>query len=150
LDTIILIRNNRILFDWFHKPTFSGRFLNFLSQHPLSQKKGTIFGLVDRIFLLSHPEFHQKNFAFIIKVLLENDYPLGLIFNMIRSRIKSLINGKIILQNNNEDNEPSNNKKIWFTVPYIKSISENFKNIINGQVSRVSFYSMNKLKKQTH
>jgi len=28
---------------------------------------------------------------------------------------------------------------------YIKSISEKFKNIINGTVSRVSFYSMNKL-----
>jgi len=27
--------------------------------------------------LLSHPEFHQKNFEFfIIKILLENDYPL--------------------------------------------------------------------------
>jgi len=56
LDTTIMIRNNRILFDWFHKPTFLGRYLNYLSQHPLSQKKNTIMGLVDRVFLLSHPE----------------------------------------------------------------------------------------------
>jgi len=140
-----MIRNNRILFDWFHKLTFSDRYLNYLSQHPLSQKKGTIIGLVDRIFLLLHPEFHQKNLAFIIRVLLENDYPLGLIFHAIGSRIKSLINSKAIQQNNNKDNETINNNKIWFTVPYIKSISDKFENIINGSVSRVSFYNMNKL-----
>jgi len=148
LDTAIIIRNNRILFDWFHKPTFSGRYLSYLSQHPLSQKKGTIIGLVDRIFLLSHPEFHQKNLALIIKILLENDYPLEFIFNTIRSRIKSLINDKTMQQkNNNQKNELNNNKKIWFTVPYIKPTSDKFKNIINGMVSRVSFYSMNKLGK---
>jgi len=149
LDVTIMIRNNRILFDWFHKPTFSGRYLNYLSQHPLSQKKGTIFGLVDRMFLLSHPEFHQKNLTFIIEILLENDYPLEFIFNTIRTRIKSLINGKTTQQNNIQDNDSNNNNKktIWFTVPYIKSISEKFKNIINGTVTRVSFYSMNKLNK---
>jgi len=37
-------------------------------------------------------------------------------------------------------------KKIWFTVPYIKSISDKFENI-KGPVPRVSFYSMNKLYK---
>jgi len=145
LDTTIIIKNNRIIFDWYHKPTFSGRYLNYWSQHPLSQKKGTIIGLVDRIFLLSHPEFYLKNFSFIIRTLLENDYLLKLIFNTMGTRIKSLINGKTLQQNDNKDNELISNKKIWFTVLYIKSISEKFKNIINGSISRVSFYSMNKL-----
>lgn len=54
---------------------FSGRYLNFLLQHPLCQKRGTIVGLIGA-FLLSHPQFHQKNFYFIIKILLDNDYPL--------------------------------------------------------------------------
>jgi len=49
-----------------------------------------------------------------IKVLLENDYPLGLIFNTIVSRIKSLINEKTIQQNNSNENE-SNNR---FTILY--------------------------------
>jgi len=144
LDTTIINRNKKIIFDWFHKPTFSGRYLNFLSQHPLSQKKGTITGLVDRAFFLSHPEFHQKNLIFIVKVLLQNDYPLDLIFNTMTSRIKYLINGKKILHNNNNEiNE--DNKKIWFTVPYISGISDKFKNIINGEMTRVSFFSENKL-----
>jgi len=49
LDIIMTINNN-IKFDWFHKPTFSGRYLNFLSQHPLSQKRGTIINM----FFFSH------------------------------------------------------------------------------------------------
>jgi len=32
-------RDNSIEFNWFHKPTFSGRCLNFISQHPFSPKK---------------------------------------------------------------------------------------------------------------
>lgn len=35
LDVTIMVNNNLIKFDWYHKPTFSGRFLNFESQHPL-------------------------------------------------------------------------------------------------------------------
>jgi len=101
-------------------------------------------GLVDRAFLFSHPEFHQKNFEFIIKILLENDYSLHFIFNTISSRIKGLINNKIVkYKNNNVEN--CSDKKIWFTVPFIKTISEKFKSITNGTVSRLSFYSMNKL-----
>jgi len=56
LDTTIIIKNNKIIFDWFHKSTFSGRYLNYLSQHPLSQKVGTITGLFDR-FLTFASEF---------------------------------------------------------------------------------------------
>ncbi|KAG5312592.1 SETMR methyltransferase, partial [Acromyrmex insinuator] len=46
----------------------------FSKEHPLSQKKGTIIGLVDRTFFLPDIEFHRKNFEFIIKVFLDNDY----------------------------------------------------------------------------
>jgi len=130
LDTTIIIKNNKILFDWFHKPTFLGRYLNYLFQHLLSQKVGTITGLVDRAFLLSHPEFHQKNLDFVVRVLLENDYPLNLIFNKMSSRIKYLVHDKSSSKNNVDlTNE---NRKIWFTVPYITSVSEKFKNILNN------------------
>jgi len=50
LDIIIIKNNNHLEFNWYHKPTFSGRYLNYLSQHPISQKKGTIIGMVDRVF----------------------------------------------------------------------------------------------------
>lgn len=72
LDVIIILNNNRLIFDWFHKSTFSGRYLNFMSQHPICQKRGTVVGIIDRAFLLSHPQFHQTNLNFIINILLDN------------------------------------------------------------------------------
>jgi hypothetical protein len=61
LDVTIINNNNDVEFDWFHKPTFSGRYLNFYSQHPLSQKRDTAMGMIDRAFILSHPKYHKKN-----------------------------------------------------------------------------------------
>ncbi|XP_018364720.1 PREDICTED: uncharacterized protein LOC108762281 [Trachymyrmex cornetzi] len=55
LDTTIMFRNDGLIFDWYRKPTFSGRFLNYWSQHPISQKKGTILSLIDKVFFLSYP-----------------------------------------------------------------------------------------------
>jgi len=42
-----------------------------------------IYSLTDTAFLLSHPKFHQKNLELAINLLLENGYPLKLIFEKI-------------------------------------------------------------------
>jgi len=65
-----------------------GRYLSFLSWHPFCQKKSTIIGRVDRMFMLLHPSFHQKNLKLIVKILLENNYPLNFIFKTISNRIR--------------------------------------------------------------
>jgi len=107
LDVTIINNNNFIEFNWYHKPTFSGRYLNFLSQHPLSQKRGTVMGTVDRSFFLSHPRFHRESLKYIITLLLENDYPLKFIFNTINTRLKYLISHhkqQRIGKNPNENN----------------------------------------------
>ena len=88
LDTEITIINNNLIMDWYHKPTFSGRFLNFHSQHPLSHKIGVIYGLVDRYFFISHPQFHTKNLIDIINILLKNSYPINFIFYYIKKKVK--------------------------------------------------------------
>jgi len=49
-------------------------------------------GMVDRAILLSDPKFQQENLHFIINVLLNNDYPLNFIFDMVNTRLKSLSN----------------------------------------------------------
>jgi len=48
LEVTILIDDYKIIFDRYSKSTYSGRYINFYSQHPLAQKR-SIFGLVDRI-----------------------------------------------------------------------------------------------------
>ena len=70
------------------KPTNSGRYLNYFSNYPLLHKKGVIIGQLDRILLLSHPKFHEKNISDLIHILLSNNYPLKFIFSTIKNRIK--------------------------------------------------------------
>jgi len=50
--------------------------------------------MVDRACKLLHPRFHQDNLEFIIRVLLDNNYPIDFIFN-VNLRLKYLIS-KII------------------------------------------------------
>jgi len=90
---VTLINNKgKLEFDWYKKPTFSGRTLNFLSHHPISQKRGVIINMIDRIFILSHPKFHERNLNFIIETFMNNKYPLQFIFNAIQTRLKSFFN----------------------------------------------------------
>jgi len=46
---------------------------------------------VDRTILLSHSIFQQKNLEYVINTLLENGYPINLIFDRIRDRIQNVI-----------------------------------------------------------
>ncbi|KYN31609.1 hypothetical protein ALC56_14107 [Trachymyrmex septentrionalis] len=96
------------IFDWYRKPTFSEGFLNFNSNHPMAQKKGTIFSLVDRAFLLSDFRFHTQNLTFIINILLDNDYPLTFVFNIVNQRIKNLIKNRHITHKVLADNVCTN------------------------------------------
>ncbi|KYM93792.1 hypothetical protein ALC62_15636 [Cyphomyrmex costatus] len=144
LDVKVIRDNELIEFDWYHKPTFSGRYLNFWSQHPVSHKKGTVMGLVDRVILLSNPKFHFDNFCFIIKVLLENDYSLKFIFDNINSRLRNIImarNRRRVADDHSRDVE----RPSWFTVPFVRGITEKF-NRLNNSHLRVSYYSSNKLR----
>jgi len=61
--------HNLYIFDTYKK-TYSGRFLNFHSNHPLYHKKGIIISLIDKIILLSHPWFQQKNLIDVVHIFL--------------------------------------------------------------------------------
>jgi len=39
LDVTIILNNQRIMFDRYEKPTNTGRYINYCSQHPVSQKR---------------------------------------------------------------------------------------------------------------
>jgi len=88
LEITILSENNRLHFNWYHKPTYSSRYLNFHSQHPECQKRGTIFSLVDRAYRLSDSRFHRNNIIDIIEILLNNGYPSKFIFDNINQRLR--------------------------------------------------------------
>ncbi|KYN02856.1 hypothetical protein ALC62_06323 [Cyphomyrmex costatus] len=143
LDVTVIRNNDLIEFNWYHKPTFSGRYSNFRSQHPVSHKRGTVIGLVDRVILLSNSKFHFDNFCFIIKVLLENDYPLKFIFDNINSRLKNIImarNKRRVTDDHSQDVvQPT-----WFTVPFVRGITEKI-NRLNNSHLRVQYFEKYRL-----
>lgn len=142
LDVTIIVENNVLIFDWFHKSTFSGRYLNYYSQHPICQKKGTIIGLVDRVFSLSHPRFHYKNLDLIIRILLDNCYPLSVIFDVINQRLRFLI-----MNRDRDDHRTLNNSSTFITVPYLPNVTEHFRSITKNLDVKLSYTSLNKLNK---
>jgi len=127
LDLTFINEDGKLIFDLFKKPTFSGRFLNFYSNHPLSHKKGVIYGLTDKILKVSHPKFQQKNLIDCILLLLKNGYPLEFIFASIHNRIKKFSQK---FQNNPiQQQGPQDPRITFFTVPFIKHISNSLKTI---------------------
>jgi len=66
--TIELTTDFNLIFNLCFKSTFSGRYLNFQSNHPLIHKRGIIFGLVDKVFKLSNSKYHQTNIENIIRI----------------------------------------------------------------------------------
>jgi len=118
LDITIIKNGNSLIFDWYRKSTWSGRYLNYLSHHPITHKRGVIYGLIDKIFLLSHPKFHYKNLNIVIETLLKNSYPIMFIFTTINERIKYNIHKLNKTNSNNNDNHSAK----YFTIPFINSI----------------------------
>jgi len=104
-------------------------------------------GLVDRAFLLSHPEFHEKNLKFVIRTLLDNDYPLNFIFKVMTNRIKSLVNNKTFKQNRTTEDINETETTKWFTIPYVGNFSEKFRRVIVGTRIKLAYHSLNKLNK---
>ena len=120
--------------------------MNFYSNYPIAQKRGTIFSLIDRTILLSDVRFYTQNLTFIINILLDNDYPLFFIFDTINLRIKNLIKNRHITHSGLTDKVEANESVSWLTVPFIPLHTEKF-NRFNKNDIRVSFRSPNKLKK---
>jgi len=154
MDLLVCVVGGKIVLDWFHKETFSGRFLSFYSNHPICHKIGTIFNLIDRAILLSHPKHHQKNIELCIDLLLDNGYPLDLIFDKIDTRIKKIFLNKVnsdtkngILLNKKNDTDLEMSKKKFFVIPYMCGISETVASMFNKSVFSVGFRGLNKLDK---
>jgi len=144
LDITLHIRNNCIITDWYHKITFSGRYLSYFSNHPISHKIGTIYGLVDRAIKLSHPSFYEKNLKFCINVLLDNGYPLDFIFNKINLRLKKLftqITDNAIVST---EADSINERKIVL-LPYVQPLSEFISSNLDKTKAIVAYRCLNKL-----
>jgi len=148
LNVNIISENNKFIFNLYHKPSFSGRYLHFLSNHPNIHKRGMIYGLVDKMWRLSHPKFHQTNLEHIIKILLKNGYPINYIFKNINNRLTFLLNNttNVLNRTNNQNNE-AQKKKVFLKIPYINNTTNKFLNVAKKHELNTIFTVDNKLTK---
>lgn len=119
LDVLVIRENDGIITNWYQKPTFSERYLNFNSDHPFSHKLNVINNLKKRALLLSNQKFHEENISKIRIFMLKNGYPKKLIEKILRRDIYSIRN-----------DEPESNERMYLKIPYIRGLSEKVKKIL--------------------
>jgi len=78
LNTLVIKRDGHIITNWYRKPTFSGRYVNFYSNHPIQYRLNTIKNLIDHAILLSDESFHLENLEIVRTILLNNCYPINI------------------------------------------------------------------------
>ena len=119
---MIIRKYDNIVTDWYQKPTFSGRLLNFNSKHPFAHKKGVIYNLVDRAILLSDQCFHKNNLHKVKQILLNNQYPIKIIKKFVNIRFHQCLN-KLSENNNstslNNSDKSSNRNKLFMQLPFV-------------------------------
>ena len=91
---ILIIRNNdnTIYTNWYRKNTFSGRSLNYCSNHPIQYKFKIIKNLVDSTILLSNKIVHVDNLNIIKEYFILNNYPTKFIDKYIKKRTIEIYN----------------------------------------------------------
>jgi len=123
-----------LITNWYRKPTFSGRYINFFSNHPYQYKLNTITNLVDQAILLSDKRFHTENLATVKSVLRNNGYPVKLVNRKINNRFNYLTKNKINKNNDDNNVEKIDNRMVSMNIPYFGNISEDIKRIVQNIV----------------
>lgn len=126
--------NGTLLTNWFTKPTSTGRILNYHSNHSLTNKVGTVKGLLYRIYTLSSAEFHYENIEKVKKILRANNYPLAFINRCVNGYGTNKIKGS---KQKNSDN----GNKLFCKFPYIPKLSENINRCFKNTHTQLAFYS---------
>lgn len=113
LDLTIIKNNNKLITNWFQKSISSNRLINYFSFHPIQQKRNAIFNLYDRAILLSHDSFHNDNIKKVVKILLNNNYPLEFIQKNLKTRYN------VLKQRESGNKQNNNSASIYGQLPKV-------------------------------
>lgn len=84
LDTLLLrSMDNKLILNWYQKPTSSGRYINYFSNHPMTQKVNTVIAMKNRIMHISDEKFLKTNLKKLLNIFLNNGYPKRLLNRLI-------------------------------------------------------------------
>ena len=138
LDTLTKPTHNSIESTVYRKPTHTGRYLDYNSNHPISAKLSVIHTVIHRAKqVCSTPEFLAKEMDHFPKVLQDNCYPA-----------QFFQQGKPQQKTNKKPN-PSTEKYIEgarVVIPYIKGLSGQYRHTIAKYGVRVFFKGTSTIK----
>lgn len=126
LDLTLHLKNNSIRTEWYTKQTWSSRYLNFNSCHPICQKKSVVIGLADRVIRLSDPEYRKDSIQKAKNALVQNNYPQKLVNKIFGNRINKHYNS---LKYKNQSLNSKNKKTNYLSLPYIEGLSHQFQKL---------------------
>ncbi|XP_044760198.1 uncharacterized protein LOC123317657 [Coccinella septempunctata] len=76
LDTkVVRCTDNVIKLDWYQKPTSSGRYIHYKSNHSWSVKTNLIKGMFKRVKNICHPDFLKSAEERLLNIFEDNGYP---------------------------------------------------------------------------
>jgi len=140
----------RFEYQWYTKPTASGRLLSFYSYHPFRQKLNVMTNLISRALRLSNGKHWDNIKTKLFGLFLDNGYPKNLINRQWHSqcaviansrRYKSLHGINILTKENTNVKKTKDGKNIVYTsVTYIKGLSESIQHIYNDNgINKIKF-----------
>ena len=127
--------------DWYHKETWSAIYINFSTNHPISNKIGLVKGLVDRAIKLSSADNRKKNLKIVKDTLKLNNYPQSFTNNFIKERIHQIYN-----QGERTKKFQFDGKNVYCVFPYIKSLSERLKRELKKLGINAYFRNLNTMR----
>jgi len=130
--SVIRASDGKLITNWYRKPTYSGRCINYISCHPMKYKLNTITNLIDQAILLSDRTFHVANLEIVKNILLNNCYPIELICKKINERVNTIKKSKIKAMDRSNSICNFNNGLV---LPYIKGISKGIKRAVGNNIS---------------
>jgi hypothetical protein len=112
LDLTITRKTTNLEIDIFRKPTTTNTTINYLSSHPLEQKRAAYRYFIERMFRLPLNKEHQrKEWTTILEIARSNNFPDNILFRL-RQQIEHKIARTTI------PTEPKTNTK-WTTFTYV-------------------------------
>lgn len=133
LDVTVIRNNNVLITNWYRKPTFSSRYINFFSNHPTKHKVSVVKGLVDGAVLLSDPRFHTANIDVVREILINNSCPIDFIDRHVKKRKKEIRHKTrtLIGSVNNDYDIHANKNNIFIKIPFVSDLSLMVKKSLN-------------------
>lgn len=133
-------KTHKIVTQWYTKPTWSGRYLNYMSCHPKKQKLSVIVGLVDRALYLTSPALRPQSLNKVKDTLTKNNFKIKDIDRIIKQRTFKMYNKLQIKHKNLTEAEDR-----FVALPYTSGLSEKIAYILRKHGVRTCHKSQNKL-----